>query len=317
MRVRVVMLIGLLIAPLGWKARLSDVAGYLWPSARDVNQRKQSFSEQFRWQGKIATEQVVEIQGLNGDIYAELSTGGEVEVTAVKNWTPRLEQEIEIKVAKRENGVLIRAIASDHCEEAQRLRGNATDKACGVDSVGVHFTVRIPWGVRLIAHTVNGDIIAASLGGPVEAEAINGNVHLSTSAYGQARAVNGSITASLGTTSGKQSLIFETRHGDIALHLPAVADSDISTKSLRGRISSQFPLKQKCTSGRPELKVSTVEGRIGLYRHAQYVALLEELGWISTGKDSVSAGREPTPMALRVGICGLRIGQAGSVALAP
>jgi hypothetical protein len=318
MRMRVAMIISFLIWPLGWNVRLSEIASYLWPAARNGSQYTRLPSEQFHWQEKIAADRVVEIHGLNGDIYAEPSTEGRVEVTAVKHRPPGLAGEIEIRVAKREDGVSIRATTPGQSGEGPHGSGRAMDQQATQDSIGVDFMVRVPWGVRLIAHAVDGDIVATSLGSPVEAEAVNGNVRLSTSAYGQARVVNGSITASLGTTRGKQSLTFETRHGDILLHLPPVSDSEITVKRLGGgEISSQFPLKRNCALSKPELKISTFEGRIGLYRHGQYMALLEELGWALVGKDQATTSRESEPPALRTGICGLRFGQAGSVALAP
>ena len=68
------------------------------------------------------------------------------------------------------------------------------------NDVTVAFTVRVPAGVRFIGRTVNGDVTADGLAGPVSVQTVNGEANFSTSSYGEASTVNGSIRGAMGST---------------------------------------------------------------------------------------------------------------------
>jgi hypothetical protein len=318
MSVRAAIIISLLTVPLSWEARLTDVLGLLWQPALQTHTDRKMTPEQFHWEGTIAAGRVLEIQSLNGSIFAELSVNNDASVTAVKHGSLDLQQKIEIGLTNSHNGISISAsYRQDELHGSGPGRASkTTSESPGREDMGVDFTVRIPWGVRFVAKTVNGDIIVSSLGGPVEAKAMNGDVRLSTSAYAQAQTVNGSVIASLGGTSRKTPIGFDAVRGDVALHLPVTVNSAISARILRGQILSAFPLDTKHGSGNSELQIRTIEGSIRLQRTSQYLALLEDLGWITSTNTAVQrAGLKPQES--RVGGCGLRIGGTGSVALTP
>ncbi len=106
----------------------------------------------------------------------------------------------------------------------------------------VDFTVHVPAGVVLSAHTVNGAVVAEGLGGNVEAVTVNGSVHLSTTGYAEARTVNGSITAALGRADWPDAMEFETVNGSVTLTLPPALSTEVRAETVNGDIESDFPL---------------------------------------------------------------------------
>ena len=110
------------------------------------------------------------------------------------------------------------------------------------NDVRVKFTVRVPQGVRFIGRTVNGDIEAASLTGPVSIKTVNGSASFSTSSYGDAATVNGSVKATLGSSDWTEELDFSTVNGSITIDLPADTSADVRASTVNGDISTDFPL---------------------------------------------------------------------------
>src|SRR5207248_2739317 len=95
-----------------------------------------------------------------------------------------------------EQGVVVCALyPSRHGESTCDLEG--THQHNDNNDVVVDFDVEVPRGVTFEPHTVNGDIDAQDLEGPVRAATVNGNVEVGTRGDGggrlQATTVNGSI----------------------------------------------------------------------------------------------------------------------------
>ena len=148
--------------------------------------------------------------------------------------------DVTIEVIEHEDGVTICAKypgAGNVCAPGDKGSSHTHN-----NDVEVDFEVRVPAGVRLVAHTVNGGIQAEGLAGPVEAETVNGAVRLSTSAYASAETVNGSITAALGSAEWTEPLSFNTVNGGIHLTLPAKLDVDLRARTLNGVVDSDFPV---------------------------------------------------------------------------
>lgn len=236
--------------------------------------------DQFRWSGRLAPAQSVEIKGINGDINAESAGGNEIEVTAIKAGRRSDPALVNIKVVEHANGVTICAVyPSDDlslpntCEPGQ---GNGRMNVRNND-VKVTFKVRMPAGVGFIGQTVNGEISALSLGGNVESHTVNGSINISTTGYARAKTVNGEIAAKLGDKNWPDSLDFKTVNGGITLDLPPAINTRVEAETLNGDISSDFPLTVMGRTSRRhisgtiggggrELTLKTVNGDIHLRR---------------------------------------------------
>lgn len=213
--------------------------------------------ESFRWAGRVACGQTVTVEGVNGSIHAASWDGDHVEVIARKSGDTSA-NDVRIEVTNYDGGIAVRALYPEDHRETR-----------------VEFTVRIPAGVRFSGRTVNGEIRAESLRADVEAYAINGPIHISTTGSAQARTVNGSIHASLGAVHWNAQREFSVVNGSIEVGLSRRAGVRVHASTIRGGIASDFHFPVRGgylgktlrgvigTSG-PELKLTAVNGNIVL-----------------------------------------------------
>jgi DUF4097 and DUF4098 domain-containing protein YvlB len=195
------------------------------------------------WRGTIPQGSTIEIKGVNGEINATASTGAEVEVSAVMRGRRNDPSEVKLDIVQHGDGVTICAVypsadsRPNECQPGEGGRMNVRD-----NDVTVAFTVRVPAGVRFIGRNVNGGVSANSLGGPVSARTVNGDVTFSTTSYGDASTVNGSIQGVMGSTQWTEPLKFRSVNGSISLSLPPDASTDLNVSTVNGDISTDFPI---------------------------------------------------------------------------
>ena len=201
-------------------------------------------ADDFRWQGRLAAGQAIEVKGVNGSIDARPAAGSEVEVTAVKRARRSNPDSVEVRVVEHGGGVTICAVypsADGHrpneCAPGTAGRMNTRD-----NDVTVEFTVRVPAGVDFVGRTVNGEIEARGLPGDAEAHTVNGAVVVEAAGHALARTVNGSIRATMGRADWTGEAEFQTVNGSITLELPAGAGADVDARTVNGGIDTDFPL---------------------------------------------------------------------------
>ena len=250
------------------------LARSLRSDARAVS-RRSSQSAEFTWHGEIASGDAIEIRGVNGGIRAVEAEGDEVEVHARKTSRRSDLDDVLIEVVQHSGGVTVCAVypgRGNSCEPGGGGRSNIRN-----NDVSVEFTVYVPEGVHLIAHTINGSIDADGLQSDVSAVTVNGSIDISTTGIAEATTVNGSIEARIGEDD-ISDLEFSTVNGRITLWLPDGVDADVSARTVSGSIQTEFPLtiRGKYASknlsgvlgdGGPNLELRTVSGSIRLLRH--------------------------------------------------
>jgi hypothetical protein len=230
----------------------------------------------FHWTGALNPGQTLEIKGVNGGIRAEYASGTQVQVDARKTARRSDISGVRVEVVPHAGGVTICSVypgdgsRPNECRPGNEGRMNNRD-----NDVKVDFTVRVPLGVRLVAKTVNGDVIATALQSEVEARTVNGKIEVASTGLVRASTVNGSIEAAMGTGTWSGELNFSTVNGSVVLAMPPTVSADIKATTVNGAISSDFPLTvsgkfgPKSISGRignggQPLRISTVNGGITL-----------------------------------------------------
>lgn len=226
------------------------------------------------WSWDLAPGKTLEVKGVNGWIHIERAGGSRTEVSAVKRARRSNPDEVRIEVVPRADGVTVCAVypgrfgEKNSCEGGQNVRNN---------DVQVEFTVRLASGVRCLARTVNGEIEAAAVDGPVDARTVNGSIQVASSRAVSAETVNGSIRVSMGEL-GRDDLAFRTVNGSVTLTIGGPIDARLRARTVNGEIESDFPLtvegrisrhRLDATLGRggPEVRMETVNGGIRLRRH--------------------------------------------------
>lgn len=204
-----------------------------------------SGAESFRWQGRVAAGQAIEVKGVNGGIEAEPGSGSEVEVRAVKRARRSNPDSVEVRVVEHGGGVTICAVyptppgeRSNECAPGEGGRMSTRD-----NDVQVDFVVRVPPGVNFIGRTVNGGIEARGLPGDAEAHTVNGGVTVEAAGHTVGRTVNGSIDARMGRADWTGDAKFATVNGAITLSLPAEAGAEVDARTVNGGIETDFPLQ--------------------------------------------------------------------------
>jgi hypothetical protein len=212
--------------------------------------------DQWNWHGRLAAGKTLEIRGVNGSITAELASGDEVVVTAEKHGRRSDPAEVRIEVVQDSGGVTICAVypgSRNRCASDDDYHMSTHD-----NDVEVRFHAQVPRGVRLAGETVNGDVEASALAGPVKASTVNGGVRIETSSGdASGSTVNGSITAVVGG-QGQSPLRFRTVNGSVTVSLPKQLDADLEAETVNGSIQTDYPIT---VSGR--LTPRRLNGRIG------------------------------------------------------
>lgn len=261
-----------LIAAAGATLIALSVGSQSWARDHEWGERKH---ETWNWSGALASGRTLEINGVNGEIVAEPSSGDKVEVSADKSGKRNDPAEVKIKVVEDSDGITICAIYpgwDNTCEPGGRSHSHTHN-----NDVRVDFKVRVPTGVRFSANTVNGDVSARGLSGPVRAHTVNGGCEIETSSSGEAGTVNGNVHAVLGRVRENDSLRFETVNGSITLRMPSDLSADVDGSTVNGSIETDFPVtvsgrwgprSMHGTVGRggAHLRASTVNGSIHLER---------------------------------------------------
>jgi hypothetical protein len=255
--------------------------------------------QDFRWNGRLASGEEVEIRNVNGDVRAEPSSSGQVEVVGRRRGDDA--ELVDIRVERQGDGVTICAVFPNNNTRRSGRDDDDDRRGGGVCSqpgrrtsrrnmdARVDFVVRVPAGVRLTAATVSGNVDARDLRGPVEAHSVSGDVYVATSGHAEASTVSGNVVATLGGNAGRD-LQFKSVSGNVTLRLPGNINADFRARTLSGHIESDFPItlasrernrdrdqfvnvrigeQARGTFGRggPELEVETISGNIRVVRN--------------------------------------------------
>lgn len=230
----------------------------------------------FNWHRALAAGKTIEIVGINGAIYAEGTSGREVEVHASKRARKSDVASVTFEVVEHANGVTICAMyPSDGRRENECLEGGKGRMNNRDNDVEVEWTVKVPAGVELAARTVNGRVDVQGLTSPAYARTVNGSISIATTSWADASTVNGSITARMGRADWDGSMDFNTVNGGITLYLPSSASFEVSASNVNGGMSTDFPLtiqgrwgphrmSGKVGGGGRQLGLSTVNGSLEL-----------------------------------------------------
>ena len=211
----------------------------------------------FTWSEKIGSGQWLRVYGSNGRISVTEATGDAAEVVGEKDLRRGRPEDIAFDVRRTNDGVTICAIIDDETEcddDGVRRRGRWNNDSNGRR---VHFTVRLPKGVKLAVGSGNGDVavsgatadvrassgngkVRVSAGGPVKASSGNGDVRVER-AGGPVNASSGNGSVFVVTTRGPVNA--SSGNGDVEVAMDAIADvpDDLELSSGNGTITVTVP----------------------------------------------------------------------------
>ena len=236
----------------------------------------------FTWSAKIPQGRWIMIRNLNGPIDVQPGGGDRVEVTATRRTRRGDPEYVRFEVQRfgvSDQDVLICALWGDNssCSE-DGYRSRNEHRGSRTNDVSVEFRVRVPRGVRVAAHGVNGEVRVNGVSAEVDAGSVNGSVYVSTqSGPVSASTVNGSVRASMGKFDLRSDLRFSSVNGTVVAEFGDDIDADVDLSTVNGRFLTDFPvtisgridprrLRATLGKGGPRIRLSTVNGNVELRR---------------------------------------------------
>ena len=197
----------------------------------------------FSWSGTLADGRRVYIKDVNGSITVTRSRNGRVEVSAEKRWRRGDPSDVRIEQRSIDGDLLICALwqADAACDRGgiRTPKGRWRDRG----DVSVHFTVRLPDGIPIDLHTVNGGIEVNDVTAAVTAESVNGSIAArSTGGPVRASTVNGSIAVAMGQVGPADTLEYHTVNGSITLTVPPQVSATVECRTVNGQVVTDLPL---------------------------------------------------------------------------
>jgi len=238
--------------------------------------------EAFTWAGRIAEGRWINVRNLTGNIEVTRGSGDKVEVIATRRTRRGDPDFVRFEVRKfggSDENVLICALWGDNSDcSPDSYRARLNDRRGRENNVSVDFSVRVPRGVRVAVHTINGDVNVEDAAAEVDAESVNGNVTV-TSASGpvNARTTNGHVRATMGKFDSRSDMSFSTTNGSVVAYFTGDIDADLELVSVNGRFGTDFPvtvtgridprrLRAQLGKGGARLRLATVNGNVELRR---------------------------------------------------
>jgi hypothetical protein len=244
------------------RTRLFAALALLAAPALGAQQQYGRDSDTWRWDGRVDAGRWMHVFNVNGSVDFAPSPDNMVHLVAEKRSNGREMDDIHFEVVLVGGNVTICAIWNDNsrCEDGgvEQIRRNNRNEQ---NHSNVRFTVRVPRGVRVGAHSVNGGVAVRDVGaevrantvnggvtvrnasGPVRANTVNGGVDVNT-AVGPvtAETVNGNVDARMVSLQGNDDMDFKTVNGSVTIYVPSRFDADFRFDTVHGGIDSDFPM---------------------------------------------------------------------------
>ncbi|MFN0167251.1 MAG: DUF4097 family beta strand repeat-containing protein [Bryobacteraceae bacterium] len=210
---------------------------------------------------------------MNGNVTADVSSTGKVEVTAQRSGRRSNPNDVRIDVVEHAEGVTLCAVYPSNEGANECKPGSAGRMSTRDNDVQVEFQVRVPAGVRFSGSNVNGKITATLPQSEVEARTVNGAIRLTGSQVTAAKTVNGALQLRMEKPFTK-ALDVETVNGAIVLEVPSQTKAELDARTVNGSIESDLALTVRGNLNRrhvtgtlggpggPRLGAKTVNGSI-------------------------------------------------------
>jgi ribosomal 30S subunit maturation factor RimM len=240
------------------------------PLAAQGSERAFTLSE------RVPAGQWIRVRNVTGEVRVTASSTDRVEITATKHWRRGDPKAVRIESRKSSDGsILVCAFWTENATCSENGYSSHNEGRNNNDTQ-VDFEVRVPKGVKVGAHSVNGEITVSGATDEVEASTVNGQVD-ATSSGGPVRGstVNGSVHARMGKLTGTDDLDFSTVNGSVVAEFGQDIDANIELSTVNGRFQTDWPvtitgrldprhLRATLGKGGRRIRLSTVNGNVEL-----------------------------------------------------
>jgi hypothetical protein len=225
----------------------------------------------------VPSGQWIRVRNVNGEIRVTSSSSGRVEVVGTKSWRRGDPKAVRIESRKSSDGsILVCAYWTEDATCTENSYSSHNEGRNRNNDVAVDFEVRVPKGVKVGVHTVNGEVSVAGVTDEVEATTVNGAVD-ATSSGGPVTGstVNGSVHARMGRLVGDEDLTYSTVNGSVIAEFGTDIDANVELSTVNGRFQTDWPvtitgrvdprhLRATLGKGGRRIRLSTVNGNVEL-----------------------------------------------------
>ena len=197
-----------------------------------------------------------------------------------------------VKVSLVNGGITVKAydgkevVVEAHVRNRDRDRDEGGPKRLAISSTGlsveeennevsintdsymhpIDVTLSVPTHTSLKLRAINdGDIVVTGVDGELDVDDINGSVTLNNISGGAvAHALNGHLHATFVRVNWQKAMAFSSLNGDIDVTFPADLKANVSIRSDRGDVFSDFDVQLRATATSPVVEDS--RGKGGKYR---------------------------------------------------
>ena len=197
-----------------------------------------------------------------------------------------------VKVSLVNGGITVKAydgkevVVEAHVRNRDRDRDEGGPKRLAISSTGlsveeennevsintdsymhpIDVTISVPTHTSLKLRAINdGDIVVTGVDGELDVDDINGSVTLNNISGGAvAHALNGHVRATFVRVNSQKAMAFSSLNGDIDVTFPADLKANVSIRSDRGDVFSDFDVQLRATATSPVVEDS--RGKGGKYR---------------------------------------------------
>jgi hypothetical protein len=208
--------------------------------------RRRENPQAWAYKGELAAPATLVIRNTLGEIDVEPATGNTVEVTASTSWSRgNPERDLKFQAVTEGNTLTICAIWTRGECSARNYSSDAKTDGMHVQwgnktNASVHFVVKVPAGVRVDASTVSGDVTVRAAA-PVKVRSINGDIKVGTSVGPvNAEAVSGDVDVRMTTVGDTGAIRAVTMNGDAVAWVPDIASGAIEASTIHGDIGLDF-----------------------------------------------------------------------------
>ena len=237
--------------------------------------------EAFTWSGRIPDGRWISIRNLNGTIEVERGTTDRVEIIAARHTRRGDPEFVRFEVKKygtNDQDVLVCALWGENSSCDELSYRSRDDRRWRQNEIFVEFRVRVPPGVKVAAHSVNGDVRISGATAEVDVETTNGSISVATTGGPvNAQTTNGSIRATMGKFNLNSDLRFESTNGTVIAEFADDINAEVDLSTTNGRFLTDFPvtisgridprrLRATLGKGGPRIRLSTTNGNVELRR---------------------------------------------------
>ncbi|MBV8170626.1 MAG: DUF4097 family beta strand repeat protein [Candidatus Eremiobacteraeota bacterium] len=243
----------------------------------------QSVSQSITSSYPIAAQGTLTVSTPNGDIHVTAWDGPTVEVAADKRATTKVElDKLKVDVNVENGNVYVKSEFPRTCSECE-----------------LSYEVRAPRGVRVSAHTANGEVRVSEIAGSVDVATSNGNIRVTNSggtvdtesASGSIRienaggavhsktssgnieisgargnvdahAASGDLNAQFSDLASVGAIALGTANGSVTLGIPRNAGASIAASTLSGEISGDLSTSARQGFAGVKLERTIGDGRV-------------------------------------------------------